>query len=107
MRGATWRGRNSGPAKLQPDRSHPATARAEPGAARGGAVWRRRDRKRNRERLMEFMNVQYQGINLGACGAFDVEFLRVAGVKWAWLERVIRTGCRTQAAADESNEAKP
>ncbi len=56
---------------------------------------------------MEFMNVQYQGINLGACGAFDVEFLRVAGVKWAWLERVIRTGCRTQAAADESNEAKP
>lgn len=38
---------------------------------------------------MEFTNLQYQGINMGACGAFDLQFLRVCAVKWPELEDML------------------
>jgi hypothetical protein len=44
---------------------------------------------------MEFTNLQFQGINMGACGAFDLQFLKIAAVKWPELEDMIRgRGCR-------------
>lgn len=39
---------------------------------------------------MEFTNLQFQGINMGVCGSFDVQFLKIAAVKWQELEDVIR-----------------
>ena len=53
---------------------------------------------------MEFENLQFQGINMGACGKFDLDFLHVVGIKWPWMESVIKTGCYGQAAADEARE---
>lgn len=50
---------------------------------------------------MEFTNLMYCGIDMGACGKFDIEFMRVAGIKWTWLEAVIKSGCYQQARLEE------
>ena len=41
---------------------------------------------------MEFTNLQYEGINIGACGQFDVQFLKIAAVKWQELEDAVLRG---------------
>lgn len=38
---------------------------------------------------MEFTNLQYEGINMGACGAGDLGFLHAAAVGWPELEELI------------------
>jgi hypothetical protein len=52
---------------------------------------------------MEFTNLQYEGINLGRCGAGDLGFLHSAGVSWPELTDMImgmgRLGRRSRSAS--------
>lgn len=45
---------------------------------------------------MEFTNLQFEGIQMGACGKHDLDFLHAAAIEWPELTNLILREQRRQ-----------